>query len=100
MSQSQQRQNKTRSEQFEDQNTYSQRYGKKETDEGLSFGVRFLLSFLSLAPCVCLFFYAVGWWQVNVVGLDSWDNAMTSFAVMCGIINLLIINLFLRKRWG
>ena len=97
---SQQRQSKTRSERFEEENTMSQRYGTGKSDEGLSFGVRFLLSFLSLAPCVCLFFYAVGWWQVNVGNLDSWDNAMTSFAILCGIMSFLIINLFLRKRWG
>jgi hypothetical protein len=90
--------NQSRQDRFENQ-TYVDKYGQ-DMDDGLSLTVRMLMSILSVLPCVFLAFYAIGWWQVRMEGLDTWDNIMTSFAFMAGVMNFLIINIFLSKRWG
>jgi len=58
-----------------------------------------LLTFLIVIPCVMLFFYATGMWDVRIVDgkalTDNLDDIVTAVSLMIGIFTVIIIQVFM-----
>lgn len=65
----------------------------------LTSGKKALLTFMIVIPCIFLFFYATGMWDVSIVdGIairDDLDDIATAIAICIGIFAVIIVNLFL-----